>query len=237
MAAADWGIPVPSGGMQVAPLRVPFQAQGDAIADALDKLRAMSVPSVASTAERAVLFPSPKQGDRVYRKDTAQEETYLGLYNASTNPGGALTAGWYATGGNLGFAENWDDSQSNVTGADWITTTPWGNAVFYSGAPQLVEVTVSAVFGLGTIGTPTDSGAVSFRAEGATTLDATPNDVARGWTPGVASTATLTRYVLVNAGTTRFRGYMTRNQGSSIVIRQKRLSVKGVGGAPAAALV
>lgn len=51
--------------------------------------------TVASAAERATLFPTPVQGDSVFRNDLGEEEIYLAAYNASTNPGGASVAGWY----------------------------------------------------------------------------------------------------------------------------------------------
>jgi len=53
---------------------------------------------VADAAARDVLYPSPVQGNAVFRNDLGVEETYYGLYNASTNPGGRDTAGWYSAG-------------------------------------------------------------------------------------------------------------------------------------------
>lgn len=94
MSAADWGIPTPQQGDQVTPLRIPFQKQGDAIAAALDKLRAMTVSQAANAAERDALFPSPKQGDRVFRLDLGYTEQYWQTYNATTNPNGADISGW-----------------------------------------------------------------------------------------------------------------------------------------------
>lgn len=59
------------------------------------------VQAVSGTAVRAALFPSPIQGDSVFRTDTGWIETYYGLYNASTNPGGVSVAGWYPVSGNM----------------------------------------------------------------------------------------------------------------------------------------
>jgi hypothetical protein len=50
---------------------------------------------VADAAARNVLYPSPVQGNAVFRNDLGVEETYYGLYNSSTNVGGATPAGWY----------------------------------------------------------------------------------------------------------------------------------------------
>jgi hypothetical protein len=56
---------------------------------------AYAVARVADQAARDALFPSPAKFDAVFRKDLGYEETYLTTYNASTNPLGAATAGWY----------------------------------------------------------------------------------------------------------------------------------------------
>ena len=53
------------------------------------------VQVVSGTATRDALLPSPVQGDSVFRNDLGAVETYYGLYNSSTNPGGRDTAGWY----------------------------------------------------------------------------------------------------------------------------------------------
>jgi hypothetical protein len=50
---------------------------------------------VADAAARDVLYPSPVQGNAVFRADLGYEEIYYGLYNSSTNVGGATPAGWY----------------------------------------------------------------------------------------------------------------------------------------------
>jgi hypothetical protein len=52
-------------------------------------------PVVATAAERDAKFMAPTQGLQVWRNDLGLVETYYGLYNASTNPGGRDSAGWY----------------------------------------------------------------------------------------------------------------------------------------------
>jgi hypothetical protein len=56
-----------------------------------------STPVVPSQAARDAKFSSPTQGNTVFREDLGLVETYYGLYNVSTNPGGRDTAGWYTT--------------------------------------------------------------------------------------------------------------------------------------------
>ena len=62
-------------------------------------------PVVATQAERDAKFMSPTQGLQVWRDDLGAVETYFGLYNASTNPGGRDTAGWYTTNRSGGLVQ------------------------------------------------------------------------------------------------------------------------------------
>lgn len=50
------------------------------------------------SATRDRTFPSPRQGDYYHNLGLGWEERYSAVYNASTNPGGAKTAGWYPSG-------------------------------------------------------------------------------------------------------------------------------------------
>lgn len=52
-------------------------------------------PVVANATERDAKFMTPTQGLQVWRDDLGAVETYYGLYNVSTNPGGRVAAGWY----------------------------------------------------------------------------------------------------------------------------------------------
>lgn len=58
-------------------------------------------PAAASDAERGSIFPAPAQGDQVLRTDLGWTEQYYGDYDAVTNKGGAVPAGWYPVGGRL----------------------------------------------------------------------------------------------------------------------------------------
>jgi hypothetical protein len=49
---------------------------------------------VNSSTERDTLYPTPIQGNSVFRKDLGISQTYYEVYNATTNPGGKATAGW-----------------------------------------------------------------------------------------------------------------------------------------------
>jgi len=55
----------------------------------------INIGVVASQTERDAQYPTPAQGMSVYRTDLGVTQRYYGLFNASTNPGGMDTAGWY----------------------------------------------------------------------------------------------------------------------------------------------
>ena len=56
--------------------------------------------ATTSIAIRNAQFVNPVQGNQFWRNDKGRTETYFGLYNSTTNPGGKTTAGWYQTSGN-----------------------------------------------------------------------------------------------------------------------------------------
>lgn len=70
-------------------------------------------PVVANAAERDAKFMAPTQGLQVWRDDLGAVETYYGLYNVSTNPGGRNTAGWYT-----------NDRQTGITPIKAATLVP-----------------------------------------------------------------------------------------------------------------
>lgn len=58
-----------------------------------------SVMKFATTAARTSALAAPSQGMMSWIDATGSLEVYYELYNASTNPGGAITAGWYPVSG------------------------------------------------------------------------------------------------------------------------------------------
>ena len=61
----------------------------------------VNIGVVANQTERDAQYPTPGQGMSVYRTDLGVTQTYFGLYNVSTNPGGKTPAGWYSEEGNI----------------------------------------------------------------------------------------------------------------------------------------
>ncbi len=62
-----------------------------------------SVMVFATSAERTTALPAPSQGMLSFLNDSGTTWQYFELYNVSTNPGGAKTAGWYPVGGEAIF--------------------------------------------------------------------------------------------------------------------------------------
>jgi hypothetical protein len=80
-------------------------SQATSTGNAIESLKLKTTVPVAGIVERDSLFPTPAQGNSVWRSDLGWEERYFGLYSATTNPGGATPAGWYPTSGTVPFAE------------------------------------------------------------------------------------------------------------------------------------
>lgn len=76
-------------------------AEAVSVGNKVEEIKFDSAIAVADAAARNALFPSPVQGDAVWRNDLAIEQRWYGAYNAQTNPGGRTTAGWYATTSNI----------------------------------------------------------------------------------------------------------------------------------------
>jgi hypothetical protein len=70
-------------------------AEAVSIGDKIDSIKADTAFAVADEAARNALYPTPSQGDAVWRTDLNIEQRYYGLYSAN-NKGGRSIAGWYA---------------------------------------------------------------------------------------------------------------------------------------------
>jgi hypothetical protein len=62
-----------------------------------------SVMVFDTAAARTTALAAPSQGMVSFLEDSGTTWQYFDLYNASTNPGGAKTAGWYPTGSQAVF--------------------------------------------------------------------------------------------------------------------------------------
>lgn len=71
------------------------------------KLEAANAVRVANATERDSVYPSPVQGNTVFRADLGYEEKYYAAYNATTNPDGTTgTIGWYRYAGGAPLSPN-----------------------------------------------------------------------------------------------------------------------------------
>jgi hypothetical protein len=75
-----------------------------------------SVMVFSSAAERTTELSAPSQGMVSFLNDSGTTWQYYELYNVSTNPGGAKTAGWYPTSGAVFFATA---TRSTVSGTNY----------------------------------------------------------------------------------------------------------------------
>jgi hypothetical protein len=96
----------------------------------------VNIGVVASQSERDAQYPTPGQGMRVYRTDLGVTQTYYGLFNASTNPGGRDAAGWYDTEKSAGLVPMRPSSIIPVTGTGSVDSI---GKVSFSGCP-LIEM-------------------------------------------------------------------------------------------------
>lgn len=137
------GIPRPVGGDGFKLLAF-MSSLGDAIQSALDRRGPVMV---ANEAGRDAFFPNPVQGQLCNRTDTNWSERYYGVFNSTTNPGGAGVAGWYPESGKMPKIRlHKTDTQTLPTNA--FTDIVWNqetykNAITHSnagGAPITIQV-------------------------------------------------------------------------------------------------
>lgn len=108
-------------------LTLDLSAMAVTIDDAIGNALKSTSSAVNSVAERTALYPIPAQGNRVWRNDLGYEEAYYTTYNATTNPGGAVVAGWYPIAGNLPFYfASATQSQPIGSSANSLMATLWG---------------------------------------------------------------------------------------------------------------
>ena len=99
-------------------------------------------PVVANANERDAKFMTPSQGLQVWRDDLGTLETYYGLYNASTNPGGRDAAGWWQTSRVDGFVPVKPTSVDKAGSGSAVTINSIGAVTFNSCS----SVSINGVF-------------------------------------------------------------------------------------------
>jgi hypothetical protein len=120
MATTTLGIVYPVVGDTLTPLASHFAALASSADTAISNSnKTNGTPPVADATARDALFPSPVQGNSVYRLDKGWMERYYALYNSTTNPGGASTAGWYPVSGRMPYATARGTATLSATNNAW----------------------------------------------------------------------------------------------------------------------
>lgn len=120
---------------------------------------------VASATERDTKFPSPVQGNSVFRNDLGYVQTYYALYNVSTNPGGRTPAGWYDVPGasKIAYGEGGTTGhQTSTVVADWsgpVTASVQKNAT-------ATKLLLTAVVHFSPQYSPTDNNTIYIQING-----------------------------------------------------------------------
>lgn len=106
MPTTSQGIWYPDDTAPISPIESIWAQQATTIDTALVGVRSKTPYLIPDQATQDLYYPSatpPPQGTRVVRQDLGMELMWLNVYNATTNPGGALSAGWYPVGGNMPY--------------------------------------------------------------------------------------------------------------------------------------
>lgn len=147
-----------------------LNAQSTALNTGLTTLQKATASVVANSAGQTALFPSPVQGNTVWRTDLQRLYTYYALYNSSTNPSGANPAGWYS-GDQIGFGS----VQSLSSAIPATATTIPGLSCLVEADGQPVELVVEVTWANGNSGT--DRNAILNLLDGGTILNSPRNFV------------------------------------------------------------
>jgi len=104
----------------------------------------INIGVVANQTERDAQYPTPAQGMRVFRTDLGVTQTYYGLYNVSTNPGGRDVAGWYDTEKTFGLVPVRATTATIVSGSG--STNALGKITFTGATNILIDGLFSSNF-------------------------------------------------------------------------------------------
>lgn len=110
-----------------------------------------SVMVFASAAARSAALAAPDQGMVSYLTDSGTTWQYFGLYNVTTNPGGAKVAGWYPIAGACFYATATRSAATGVTysvGAAGFTYTELTDPLSWRSAATNPDRIVPNVEGL-----------------------------------------------------------------------------------------
>lgn len=198
-------IPFPDPGSTLTPLETHFAAVAQGAQDAISALRGSTTPPAASEAQRNAIYPTPVQGNAVFRTDRGYVERYYSEYSSGGNPGGRTPADWYPDG--TATLPDPIRSMGITGGSTIITATAW--AVIPSLSPITLVLPAPAWVDLrlgSWLGASTGNVRAGISVSGATTIT---EDESGQWgnvmyaqdLNGPASGAWIGKARLLNAGT------------------------------------
>lgn len=139
----NYAIPYPDGTISLTPLQDKFADIANGVDAALTAGLSGAPRLVTSDADRTSKFPSPVQGNLALRPDKGYIEQYYAAYDPSTNPGGAITAGWYPQSGTVLGTTVWVASnQAMPTALTAITAST--TVAYCPGTPVVIRAMIQA---------------------------------------------------------------------------------------------
>lgn len=206
------GIQYPETQSTLGPLAPHFAALAQTSEDAILAVRKSTSTPVASVAERGLVYPTPVQGDSVFRLDRGYVERYYDEYSSTGNPGGKTPADWYPDGtATLPAPVRIDPGAQSPTGTSTWTTLAWTGYDLVLPAAAWVDLDWS--MWIAVTGASNDARG-DLVVSGATTVNAASNgwgSVAYGNSASGTSKSSTRKIVRLNAGTNKVRvaGYRT----------------------------
>ena len=169
-ATSPDNIYVPQTTDDLTPLATPMANLANSVQTAISaRFRGYAGPiqaiPVANAAARGAAFPTPIQGDSVFRLDKGWTERYYGTYNVTTNPGGAVAgAGWYPVEGVLPWYSSVQSATASIPNVTWTGVNADGTVTNRGGfslsgtqinvpMPGYYSIQVNAMFAARTTGT------------------------------------------------------------------------------------
>ena len=151
-------------------------------------LQEQAIMKFATTAARTSALASPTQGMMSFISSSNSYWQYYELYNASTNPGGAATAGWYPAEGTVLFAGKRNNTSLSIPNDTYtvvsFNTFACAGSTSNTDTIQINSATIPSVFTVRQTGWYAIGGSVR--------------------TPAWSSTAGTSRALAINQGSTTY---------------------------------
>lgn len=226
MAETELGIVYPETENVLTPLAPHFAALADSADEAITAVRNSSAIPVANEAARGTQFPTPAQGNAVYRLDRGYVERFYDEYASSGNPGGKTPAGWYPDGtATLPAVLDQETGVQTIASTSAWSTLPYAGITLVLPAPAWVEVTLDAWLAVSGVSNDARADVV---VSGATTVAAQSHGWGSvAWGGQGTTRASAHKILKLNTGTNTIRvaGFRTVVNSGTFTISQGHLWV------------